>query len=118
KAKEELGRATKDGFYSGGVAIIADSWWRANQALDKMPIEWDRGPGAGASTETISKQHLDVMKKGPGKVVTDFGNVDEAMKGAKVIEATYGVPYVRRGSMEPGNATCIVTDNRVELWVG
>jgi isoquinoline 1-oxidoreductase beta subunit len=58
------------------------------------------------------------MKAGPGKVITDFGNVDEAMKGGTVIEATYGVPYVRRGRMEPGNATCIVTDNRVDLWVG
>jgi len=46
KAKEVLGRTTKDGFYSGGVAIIADSWWHAQKALDAMPIEWNRGPGA------------------------------------------------------------------------
>jgi isoquinoline 1-oxidoreductase subunit beta len=29
-----------------GVAVIADSWWRAKTALDAMPIEWDEGPNA------------------------------------------------------------------------
>ena len=24
--------------YSGGVAVVADSWWRARTALDAMPI--------------------------------------------------------------------------------
>ena len=117
EAKEVLGRTTKNGFYSGGVAVIADSWWRAQTALDKMPIEWDRGPGGTASTATISKEHLDTMAR-PGKVVVNEGNVDEAMKGARIIEAVYGVPYVRRGRMEPGNATVLVTDNRLDMWVG
>ena len=50
KAKETLGRTTKDGFYSGGVAIIADTWWHAHKALEAMPIEWDRGAGAGVNS--------------------------------------------------------------------
>jgi isoquinoline 1-oxidoreductase beta subunit len=24
-------------------AVVADSWWRAKTALDKLPIEWERG---------------------------------------------------------------------------
>ena len=31
------------GFVSGGVAVVADTWWRAKTALDLMPIEWDFG---------------------------------------------------------------------------
>ena len=27
--------------FSGGVAVIADSWYQANTVIDKMPIEWD-----------------------------------------------------------------------------
>src|SRR5471032_1316690 len=87
QAKETLGRTTKNGFYAGAVAVIADTWWHAQTALDKLPIEWDKGPGGSASTATISKEHLDTMAK-PGMVVVNAGNVDEAFKGAKIIEAT------------------------------
>ena len=33
------------------VAVVADSWWRAKTALDALPIEWDFGASANASTE-------------------------------------------------------------------
>ncbi|MBM2812742.1 MAG: xanthine dehydrogenase family protein molybdopterin-binding subunit [Chloroflexi bacterium] len=118
KAKEVLGRTTKDGFYSGGVAIIADTWWHAKTALDAMPIEWDRGPGAGVSSATLLEGHLATLHE-PGKTIVTGGDVDAAMgRAAKIVEATYTVPYVRRARMEPGNATVLVTDNRVDIWVG
>jgi isoquinoline 1-oxidoreductase beta subunit len=118
KAKEVLGRTTKDGFYSGGVAIIADTWWHAHKAMEAMPIEWDRGPGGAATTASIFAEHT-ARLQAPGKIIVNEGNVDAAMgSGARIIEATYSVPYVRRGRMEPGNATVIVSDNRVDIWVG
>ena len=39
------------------VAVVADTWWRAKSALDALPIEWDEGPGATASSATIA-EHL------------------------------------------------------------
>ena len=118
KAKETLGRTTKDGFYAGGVAVIADSWWHAKKALDTMPIEWDRGPGGSATTKTILDDHLSKLKE-PGKIVVDEGNVESAMSGAaRIVEAMYTLPYVRRARMEPGNATVLVTDDRADIWVG
>ena len=33
-----------------GVAVIADTWWRAKTALDAMPIVWDEGPNAKVSS--------------------------------------------------------------------
>ena len=29
-----------------GVAVVADTWWRAKTALEALPIEWDLGPNA------------------------------------------------------------------------
>src|SRR5712691_3902704 len=74
KAKETLGRTTKDGFYSGGVAIIADSWWHAKKALDAMPMEWDRGPGGSASTASILADHTSKLHEA-GKIIVEEGNV-------------------------------------------
>src|SRR5882672_5898917 len=87
KAKETLGRTTKDGFYAGGVAIIADSWWHAKKALDVLPVEWDRGPGGSATTATILTDHMSKLQE-RGKIIVDEGNVDTAMSGAaRVVEA-------------------------------
>jgi isoquinoline 1-oxidoreductase beta subunit len=104
-------------FHSGGVAVVADSWWRAQSALDAMPIEWDYGRSAHVSSATLLKEHLAVLN-GPGPTEVNVGNVDAAMRrAAKVVEATYTVPYVPRARMEPGNATVLVTDNKVEIWL-
>ena len=33
-----------------GVAVVADSFWRAKTALEVMPIEWDYGEHANTSS--------------------------------------------------------------------
>ncbi len=38
-----------------GVAVVADTWWRAKTALEALPIEWDEGPNASVSSETIAE---------------------------------------------------------------
>ena len=35
------------------VAVVADNWWRANQALKQVPIEWDVGENGKVSSESI-----------------------------------------------------------------
>jgi isoquinoline 1-oxidoreductase beta subunit len=107
-----------DGHISGGVAVVADSWWRAKQALDAMPIEWDYGSNGSVSTESLTQNHLEVLKA-PGRTRSEQGDVDAGMRKAiRIVEATYSVPYVGHGCMEPGSATAIVTADRVDLWTG
>ena len=36
----------------------------------------------------------------------------------QIVEATYSTPYLPRARMEPGNATVLVTDERVDIWIG
>jgi isoquinoline 1-oxidoreductase beta subunit len=101
------------------VAVVADSWWRARTALDLMPIEWDFGSSAQATTEELFRADFETMKK-PGTVVLEEGGSYEAAKSkaAKVIEATYTVPFLAHARMEPGNATAMVAADRVDVWTG
>jgi isoquinoline 1-oxidoreductase beta subunit len=104
-------------FHSGGVAVVADSWWRAQSALDAMPIEWDYGRNAKVSSADVLRDHMASFSE-RGETFTNVGNVDAAMRrAARIVEATYTVPYTPRARMEPGNATVRVADNRVDIWI-
>jgi isoquinoline 1-oxidoreductase beta subunit len=99
------------------VAVIADSWWRAKTALEAMPIEWDLGPNAKVSSESIAawlKEGLDVPE---GLVGNNTGDAKGALeKAAKKVEAVYAYPYQHHCTMEPQNATALYTDDKCEVW--
>jgi isoquinoline 1-oxidoreductase subunit beta len=107
------------GYVSGGVAVVADTWWRAKTALDLMPIEWDLGVNANRSTPEMIAANADLLNK-QGAIVLDEGGSYAAAnaKAATVVEATYTVPYLAHARMEPGNATAMVTPDRVDVWTG
>lgn len=99
------------------VAVVADNWWRAKEALKALPIEWDFGANAGVSSETI-KQFLRAGLDAENDVVVakKAGDVDQALKGAKVIEAEYYTPYLAHVTMEPMGCTALVKEGRVDIW--
>jgi isoquinoline 1-oxidoreductase beta subunit len=105
--------------FGGGVAVLAESWYQAKTAIEKMPIVWDIPPqNAARNTANIRATLLKSLDE-PGKFGVNIGDCDAAFKsGAKMVEATYTVPYLPRARMEPGNATVLVTDNRVDIWLG
>ena len=37
------------------VAVVAQHWWQAKVALDALPIDWEPGPGAKVSSDTIAQ---------------------------------------------------------------
>ena len=105
--------------FSGGVAVIAESWYQAKTAVDMMPIEWDVPPeNAAFNTANIRATLMAAMDK-PGRVRANLGDCDSVFaRGGRIVEATYSTPYLPRARMEPGNATALVTDDRVDIWIG
>lgn len=99
------------------VAVVADTWWRANSALNAMKIEWDEGPNAKVSSATIAavlKEGLDAKEAAVGNKV---GDIEAAMAGAaKKVTATYGYPFQNHATMEPMNATAKYTPELCEVW--
>jgi isoquinoline 1-oxidoreductase beta subunit len=100
------------------VAVVADTWWQAQSALDVLPIVWDAGVNDTVSSESI--EH--VLDEGLSSTQNVFvgnktGDVDTALKSAKkTVEAIYSYPYQNHATMEPMNATARWTKERCEVW--
>ena len=99
------------------VAVAADTWWRAKTALDALPIVWDDGPNANASSASVAewlKAGLDANEAAVGNQV---GDARKALaSAAKKVEAVYSYPHQNHATMEPMNATAVWTADRCEVW--
>ena len=100
----------------GAIAVLADNYWHARQAANKIEVEWDKGPLAGVSSESLRAQRHELAKTEEGKVVEELG--DEAQATGERFEAMYDVPYLAHGTMEPMNALAVPTQNGMEIWSG
>ncbi|HSW02998.1 xanthine dehydrogenase family protein molybdopterin-binding subunit [Aquabacterium sp.] len=106
-----------------GVAVIADTWWRAKSALDALTIEWDEGPHAKLSSADIATMLKAGLDANDAVVGHSAGNAAEALTGAaRTIEAVYSYPYQNHATMEVMNATARFTPAagstaaRCEVW--
>jgi isoquinoline 1-oxidoreductase subunit beta len=105
------------------VAVIADGYWQAKKALDKLAIEFDDGGNGATGQDDIFEQftrELDAAAAG-GREQVDFisGDAAAALDGSEQVhEAEYRVPFLAHATMEPMNCTAWVHDKRCELWLG
>ncbi len=101
------------------VAVVADNTWRAHQAIAALPVTWDEGPNAAHSSASIFAGMQAALEKGEFESDYDFGDADAATKSAaRVIEASYAVPYLAHATMEPMNCTAHFSGGRLEVWGG
>ncbi|MEO8064920.1 MAG: molybdopterin cofactor-binding domain-containing protein [Pseudomonadota bacterium] len=102
---------------SSGIAVVADSWWRARKARDQLEIEWNSGPNAGLNDAKIS-QLLRKGAAGPGRVARNDGDAAAAIKGAaRVVRAEYELPLLAHATLEPQNCTADVRADGVDIHV-
>jgi isoquinoline 1-oxidoreductase beta subunit len=100
------------------VAVVADTWWQAKTALDKLPIVWDDGPNTGVSSESIAEMLKAGLDAKDAFVQTTVGDAPAALAGAKkTVSAVYAFPYQNHAAMEPMNATALYTPQKCEVWV-
>ena len=103
---------------TNGVAVVADNFWRAKEALNAMPIEWDFGPAASTDSAGFAAEYRAALDRpladggGHGDIAPAFANP------AKVVEAVYEVPYLAHAPMEPLNATAHWRPDRIDVWMG
>ena len=100
------------------VAVVADNYWRANQALKKLKIVWDGGAAAKTDSAQFAKAYRDALD-GPMVTARNDGDAKSAIaKSAHVIEAVYETPLLAHATMEPCNATVHLQKDRLDIWMG
>ena len=99
------------------VAVVADTWWHAQTALDAIPIEWDEGGNARVSSASIDAMLAEGLGVKETFVEVKTGDSKAAIAAAaKRIEAIYDYPFQTHACMEPMNATALYTGARCEVW--
>ncbi|CAN7488411.1 molybdopterin-dependent oxidoreductase [Pseudorhodoferax sp. LjRoot39] len=99
------------------VAVVADTWWRAKTALDALPVEWDFGQHAQASSAAFAEVLRAGLAAEQAVVGNSNGDAKAALAGAaRRIEATYSYPHQNHATMETMNATARWTPERCEVW--
>lgn len=100
-----------------GVAIVANSWWRANQARTKLKPVWAPHPASGQSSAGFAARAAELATQPPLKSLRDDGDVDAAFAAAaKTVEASYFYPFISHATLEPQNCTAAVSGDKVEIW--
>ena len=100
------------------VAVVGDHMWAAMQGLSALGIEWDDGPNANVTTESIVEQ-MARASQNDGVVARSDGDFAKVISGvAKKIDAVYEMPFLAHAAMEPMNCTVHVTKDSCEIWVG
>jgi isoquinoline 1-oxidoreductase beta subunit len=101
-----------------GVAVVADSWWSAQQGRAKLNVKWADHPASTQSSAGYAQQAAALSKQPPQKPVRNDGDVEAALAGAaKTVEAAYFYPYLAHATLEPMNCTAHVKDGKAEIWV-
>lgn len=97
------------------VAVLAEDWWSAEQALRRMPVRFDTSAGKGRDTESSRRELLSALDR-EGMVAMDRGGALERLAVGEVLEATYEVPYLAHATMEPMTCTALVEGDRCTIW--
>jgi isoquinoline 1-oxidoreductase subunit beta len=100
-----------------GVAIVADSWWKAKTARGKLKVTWDEGPSVTQGTAAWAAKAKELSTATPETWLRNDGNVDTALAGAaKTVEGAYFYPFLSHAPLEPQNATAQFANGKLTLW--
>ncbi|MDJ0642443.1 MAG: molybdopterin-dependent oxidoreductase [Erythrobacter sp.] len=102
------------------VAVVADSYWQAQQAVNTIEIGWSESE---SPIKTMDDQFaafaaaLDEAGATGGKEAAAKGDAPGALAGAATtIEAEYKAPYLAHAPMEPLNCTAHYKDGTCDIW--
>lgn len=105
------------------VAVVADGYWQAKKALDRLQVEFATGDNDSLEQSDIFNRfaaEMDAATAGGDEIVDlERGDAESALgRSSKIVEAEYRVPYLSHAPMEPMNCTAWMRDGLCEIWTG
>jgi isoquinoline 1-oxidoreductase beta subunit len=102
------------------VAVVASSYSKAVAGLEHADVVWNDATALSVSTKDVFAAYRAALDKGasyqPRWVLDKAG--DAASSRGRKLAATYDAPFLAHATMEPMNATAVVTDKGVKVWAG
>jgi isoquinoline 1-oxidoreductase beta subunit len=101
-----------------GVAVVADRFWTAKQARDRLQIDWDLSGIEHADSTQLLATFKELAGQ-TGNVAVNRGD-EKALNSipeANRIVREYDFPYLAHTPMEPLNTTIRFDGNAAEAWV-
>ena len=99
------------------VAVVADSWWQAKTALEKVAIVWAPVADDGITSESIAAYLKTGLETPEAFVGRTHGDTLEALRGAaQTLDVVYATPFLHHATLEPMNATAVWRPDGVEVW--
>jgi len=100
------------------VAVVADRFWTAKQARDRLKIDWDLSGLEPADTEQLFAKYKQLAAT-DGNVAINRGDAKamDSVPRANRIVAEYEFPFLAHAPMEPLNATVKFDGDKAEAWV-
>jgi isoquinoline 1-oxidoreductase beta subunit len=100
-----------------GVAIVADSWWQAKTAREKLKVTWNEGATASQSSAGFAAKAEEMRSQPPQFSIRQDGDVDGTLaRSAKVVEGYYSYPFIAHAPLEPQNCTAHWQNGKIEIW--
>ncbi|MEM8918379.1 MAG: molybdopterin cofactor-binding domain-containing protein [Pseudomonadota bacterium] len=104
------------------VAVIADGYWQAQQALNSVDTKWSATEGDSLDQDSIFARYaaaLDEAGADGGDVETEEGDSADAFASADIqLEAEYKAPFLAHATMEPMNCTAWLREGKCDVWTG
>lgn len=100
-----------------GVAVAAQSWWQAKQAMEALKVTWDYGSKSAINSASLLEQYQQALATGGWLNVHASG--DKTAFSATYptnLSAEYSSPFTAHATMEPMNCTASVSDAGCEVW--
>jgi isoquinoline 1-oxidoreductase beta subunit len=103
----------------GAVAVVADNYWRAQQALNALQPVFSETENDAVSSASLFSSFDNFIAEGDRNEDIKAGDSAAAFENAdSTVEATYRVPYLAHAAMEPMNCTVHFHDGRCDVWTG
>ena len=100
-----------------GVAIVAESWWQANQARKSLKVEWEFVRGTDQSSAGFEAAAQKMLASEPQSNIEKNGDAEKALnQAAKKVEAVYSYPFLAHGTLEPQGTTAWFHDGKLEIY--